>query len=150
MKFKFRLQKLLEHRTRLKESAQRDFMDARAKTVEALRILDEMYRAIDTAREDGQRLVTSGSGASALGTIETFVAGQKIRIENHRKKIRELKAEEERLQDILIEAAKEKKTLEKLKENKRLEFVEEMERRERLEYDDMAVMRHGRGEGPFR
>lgn len=150
MKFNFRLQKVLEHRKRLEEAAQRDFMEAKSKTIEAMRILSEMYRAIDVAREDAQVMVTSGSAPNALNTIDTFVIGQKIRIENHRKKIRELKADEERLQDALIEAAKERKTLEKLKENKRLEFVEELERRERLEYDDLAVMRHGRGEGPFR
>lgn len=150
MGFKFRLQKLLEYRTRLEEEAQRDYMDACGKTAEALRALDAMYLAIDAAREKNQVLVAAGSGASHLTTIETFIVGQKLRIVSHRKKIKELKAEEERLQDILIEAAKEKKTLEKLKENRRREYDDEQQRQELREYDDMAVMRHRRGEGPFR
>lgn len=150
MGFKFRLQKLLEYRTRLEEEAQRDYMDACGKTAEALRALDAMYLAIDAARENNQVLVSTGSGASHLTTIETFIVGQKLRIVSHRKKIKELKAEEERLQDILIEAAKEKKTLEKLKENRRREYDDEQQRKELREYDDMAVMRHRRGEGPFR
>ena len=106
MGFKFRLQKLLEYRTRLEEEAQRDYMDACGKTAEALRALDAMYLAIDAARENNQVLVETGSGASHLTTIETFIVGQKLRIVSHRKKIKELKAEEERLQDMLIEAVK--------------------------------------------
>ena len=76
MAFKFRLQKLLEYRTRLEEEAQRDYMDACGKTAEALRALDKMYLAIDVAREENQILVAAGSRASHLTTIETFVVGQ--------------------------------------------------------------------------
>lgn len=151
MAFRFRLQKVLEHRRRQEDEAKRDFMAAQAETQKALGALEDLYRAIDLARDRGHTMqtgVSDGRMAPMLQHIDLFINGQKIRITQQRVKIRELKAEEERLQEELIRAAREKKTLEKLREKHLQEYREEVVRREQAEADDISVMRYGRGEGP--
>lgn len=150
MAFQFRLQKVLDHRRRVEDEAKRDYMEAQAKTVTALKELEDLYVAIDMARARGHQMQTSAPDtrmAPTLQTIDLFINGQKIRIERQRAKIRDLKGEEERLQDVLIAAAREKKTLEKLREKHLQEYRDERTRLEQAEADDLSVMRYGRGEG---
>lgn len=151
MAFQFRLEKVLTHRRRLEDEAKREFILAQANTVKALRDLEALYVAIDVARTRGHDMQIGESDrrmAPTLQNIDVFIGGQKIRIDRQRVVIREFKAEEERLHDLLIEASREKKTLEKLREKHLQEYRVEMARREQLELDDLAIMRHGRGEGP--
>ncbi|MDX9731480.1 MAG: flagellar export protein FliJ [Bdellovibrionales bacterium] len=159
MKFRFRLQKVLEHRQRLEDEAKRDYLKARAATEDALTKLRSMYQAIDDSRTRAQGIQLKENGSALSGVlrmsqsdrlqeIELFIRGQGVRIERHKEAIRSLKIEEEEKQEALVRAAREKKTLEKLREKKLQEFKEEQERREQAEADDLAVMRFGRGEGP--
>lgn len=151
MAFVFRLQKVLEHRRRLEDEARRDFMIAQENTRQAMKQLEDMYVAIDLARSRGHNMVTGSPDprmAPTLQHVDLFINGQKLRIGHHRTKIRDLKGEEERLQDLLVQAAREKKTLEKLREKHLQEYREERARREQEEADDLSVMRYGRGEGP--
>lgn len=151
MAFVFRLQKVLEHRLRLETEAKRHYMEAQAKTVKALQDLENLYVAIDLARARGHELQTGTPNsqiAPNLQNVDSFINGQKIRIERQRVVIRELKGEEEQLQDVLIQAARERKTLEKLRERHLQEYRAEVARREQAEIDDNATMRYGRGEGP--
>jgi flagellar protein FliJ len=161
MAFLFRLQKVLEYRHRLEDEAKRNYMEAQAKTVKALQELEALYVAIDLARSRGHELQTGTSNSNSdfksdvsskiaptLQNIDSFISGQKIRIERQRSVIREVKGEEEQLQDVLIQAARERKTLEKLRERHLEEYRAEVARREQAEIDDITTMRYGRGEGP--
>lgn len=150
MAFRFHLEKVLEHRRRLEDDAKRDFLNAQVNTLNALRDLEGLYVAIDVARARGhemQKGVANLHMAPTLQNIDVFIGGQKIRIERQRAVIRELKATEERFQELLVQAAKEKKTLEKLREKHIAEYRAELARREQEELDDLSVMRYGRGEG---
>lgn len=151
MAFHFHLEKVLEHRRRLEEQAKRDYMTALADTAKSMRDLEALYVAIDLARARGFEMQLGDSDrrmAPTLQNIDVFIGGQKIRIDRQRGVIRELKAVEERMQEILIHASQEKKTLEKLRERHLEEYKAEMARREQAEIDDLTVMRYGRGEGP--
>ncbi|CAN5462119.1 hypothetical protein BH10BDE1_BH10BDE1_08190 [soil metagenome] len=151
MAFVFRLQKVLEHRRRLEDEAKRAYIEAQAKTVQSLKDLEKLYVAIDLARTRGHELVTGAENRQTTPTlqnVDVFINGQKIRIDRQRAVIRDFKAEEERLQDLLIQAARERKTLEKLRERHLEEYRVEMARREQAEVDDITTMRYGRGEGP--
>jgi flagellar protein FliJ len=143
VKFKFSLEKVLQHRKNLEDEARRNFLLAQAQTVAAVQKQRRMYEAIDKGRE-----FAKGQSIATLRSTEEFVVGQKIRIAQQRDQVRKLKEHEERLQDLLVLASQERKTLEKLKEKKLLEFKELAERRERAELDDMTIMRSKRAEGP--
>lgn len=144
MKFQFRFQKVLEQRQRVEDEARRDFLTAKAKTEAALAELKRLYQSIDDARAQAQ----ASHLAPQLVEISLFIEGQKIRIASQHKVVREFKEAEEVVQDRLVEAAKDKKTLEKLREKDLQAYRERLDKQERDENDDLSTMRFGRGEGP--
>lgn len=148
MKFKFSLEKVLTHRRRLEDEARRDWMLAQAKTQEAIRRLEALYLELDEARsrqiQTRQGSSILGQAAATLQAMDQFLDGQRVRIERQRVQVRELKSEEERFQDVLAQRAQERRALEKLRERRLQEFIARIERAERLEVEDLSVMRHGR------
>ncbi len=151
MKFKFRLQKVLEHRQRLEDEAKRNYFAAQARTREALDFLERLYTAIDEVRLRATKLQSDGGGAKTVFTLQDtdlFIRGQKLRIENQRKVVRELKQQEEIEQEVLITCARDRKALEKLKEKQLQLFRENVDRQEAAEADDLSVIRYKRAEGP--
>ncbi len=158
MKFRFRLQKVLEHRKRLEDEAKRKYFEAVARTQEAKDKLEAMYKAIDVSRNRAHQMLSgtqsSGGGHElilSLQDTDLFIRGQNIRIEQQRLVVRECKQAEEIEQDQLIQAAKDRQALEKLREKKLQEFREGIERKEAAEVDDLNILRgvgRDRAEGP--
>ncbi|MES2965875.1 MAG: flagellar export protein FliJ [Bdellovibrionota bacterium] len=147
MKFEFSLESLLDHRRRVEEMAQRDWAEAQGKVDRAVAKLSEYYDQVDEARQRSASLESQGGAqAGALISNSEFIGGQKYRIEAQRQTIRGLKEEAERLQEILIEAAKETKTLEKLKERQMEEFKLKRRKLEAKEMDELVVTRFKRAE----
>ncbi len=148
MKFRFSLEKVLAHRRRTEEEARRDWILAQARTQEAMRGLESLYQELDEARS---RQLQSRYGSSILGqaaatlqAMDQFLDGQRVRIERQRIRVRELKSEEERYQDVLAQRAQERRALEKIRERRLEEYLLKIERAERLEVEDLSIMRHGR------
>ena len=143
MKYEFSLQVVLEHRKRSENEARRAFLEAQAKVDAAVAELNEFYEQVDQTRADSLALQRRGGTASpSLVANENFVTGQKFRIDAQRMKIRDLKIEAEVLQDALLEAAKEVKTLEKLKERQADEFKKKRRVHEAREIDEIVTLRH--------
>lgn len=142
MKFSFAFDRLLEHKRQLEHMARRNWLEAQAKVDESLRKLEQMYLQIDEARNRSSTLqIQGGQHAGALSQINDFIAGQKIRIERHRLEMRELMSEAERLQEILVEAAKEKKTLDRLRERRLEEYKLRRKKMELKAVDELTVTR---------
>jgi flagellar FliJ protein len=148
MKFAFAFEKLLSHKRTLEDIARRDYMEAKSKVDASMREMDGMYKQIEDSRvRAGELGAAGGTHGPALSQIDEFIKGQQLRIVQHRLKLRELMQEAERLQQILVEAAREKKTLEKLKERR---FDEYRARRKKLELkaaDEIVTTRFKRTAG---
>jgi len=143
MKFRFSYQKLLDHRATLEDIARRDFYEAQNRVNMAERELREMYDQVSDARRRSAQLEQSeGNPASNLAMLNEFIVGQQVRIESQRKKIRQLMSEAESLHEKLVEAAKERKTLEKLKEKRFEEFRKMMQKKELKMIDEIVTTRH--------
>jgi flagellar FliJ protein len=143
MKYEFSLEVVLDHRKRNENEARRKFYEAQSKVDAAVAQLNEFYDQVDHARSESMKLqVKGGTTAPSLVANENFVTGQKFRIEAQRMKIRDLKMEAESLQDALLEAAKETKTLEKLKERQVEEFKKKRRKHEAREMDEIVTLRH--------
>ena len=142
MKFEFSFQKLLDHKASLEDIARRDWLQARSSVEAANRELEAMYGQIDAARVRASSLeITGGTQAASLSQIDHFISGQKILIERHRAHIRELVADEERKQVLVVEAARERKTLEKLKERRLEEYRLRRKKLELKQVDELVVTR---------
>ena len=147
MAFKFNLETVLKHRTRLEEAAQREFAEAQQAVDQILNKIESMYTRLDEVREQIAQIQTKGQGdkISEIREMESFIFGHKIRIDQERLKARELMIVAEEKQEALILAAREKKVLVKLKDKRLVEFKEWLNRMEAKELDDQTSVRHGWG-----
>jgi flagellar protein FliJ len=147
MGFKFSLDGVLKHRKRLEEVAQREYAEAQAAVDECLRKIEAMYKRSDEVREEILGAQTSGASSSVenIREMELFLAGQKIRIETLRQHARALLQVAEEKQEALIQAAQDKKSLEKMKAKRKAEWEAWIRQIEAKELDDMTTVRQGWG-----
>jgi flagellar FliJ protein len=147
MRFKFSLEAVLKYRRRVEEIAQREFAEAQAAVDDCLRKIEAMYKRSDEVREDISGAQKGGKvdGVEHIREMELFLAGQKIRIATLRQHARELLQIAEEKQEALIQAAQDKKSLEKMKEKRFAEWETWLRKLEAKELDDMTTVRQGWG-----
>jgi flagellar protein FliJ len=146
MKFEFRFQVLLDHRGRLEDIAKRDLAEAQRELDDCLTGIKNMYAAITDAREITAREQQVGDSRAVeqIRANEFFMEGQKVRIENERQKARALMSKVEDRQEKLIEAARERKKIDKLRERMKRAHKKEQRRLETKRIDDLVTIRAGR------
>lgn len=146
MAFQFSLNTVLKHRKRLEDVAQREYAEAQQAVNECLTAIENMYRRSDEVREEIAIEETRGTPESLklIREMESFLGGQKIRIETLRMKARELLIVAEEKHEALIHASQERKVLTKLKEKKLAEYKARLEKLEAKELDDLTMVRVAR------
>lgn len=147
MKFKFPLQKVMQHRKVLEDLAQKDFEEAVSELNAQKEKLAEMEKSVSDARAAAFRLQSEGGKASP-GLVQTdeFIKGQDIRMERQKERIRECESLVENLREILRQKAIDYKIIEELREKRFKEFKIERSKLEQKRTDDLNLMRFGRGE----
>ena len=147
MKFRFPLQKVMQHRKTIEDLAQRDFQEALAELNKQENVLLEMQGAVKTARAGAFDTQSTGGQASpALVQVDEFLKGQDIRIGWQKQKIQECESLVEKLREILREKAIDYKIIEGLKDRHLEEHRVDQNKREQKLTDEMNVMRFRRGE----
>ena len=145
MKFKFSLEKVLRHRKSLEDLAQKDFQEALAVLNQEKQKLEEMQRAVDSARNFSfTRQKGGGTAGSSLSQVHDFLTGQDVRMDRQKKKIEHQEKMVEELREILRNKALDYKIMEGLKEKKKLKFKEQAKKTEQKKADEMNVMRFQR------
>jgi len=147
MKFKFPLQKVMQHRKTLEDLAQRDFQEAQAELNRQIEILKQMEGSVLQAREAAFRQQSEGGKASpALTQVHEFLGGQDIRMDRQKAKIKECESLVENLREILRQKVIDYKIIEELREKRLKEFKVERNKREQKLADDNSLMRYRRGD----
>lgn len=145
MKFKFPFDTLMKSRKTKRDEAERDYRLALSKSDDQKSKLSNMRMQLSGARSEMQTVrETGGKMSAALASIEDFLVGQKVRIQNQVKLIKGLDEIVEQKRLILVEAAKELKSLEKLKEKRYNEFKVLVRKKELKTIDEVSVMRAAR------
>ena len=146
MKFKFGFETLLKHRKRIEEEKQRDYFQAKQAVDEVLGRINGMYKSLDQTRDEIQKIqMGRDANIEAIKQREEYIDGLKIKIEAERHIARELMMVAEEKLQVLMEAVKEFKSLEKLKERKFQEHRRAVKKKELKSVDEMVTMRHKRG-----
>lgn len=143
MKFRFNLDKVLQHRKILENLAQREFQEALSNYN---RVLSEIENMIDVKKQALRRsydLVsqTGGQVLDSVNQIQDFMVLQDIRIDQMTEKLEELEKLVEAKREVLRQKAMDKKILERLKDKRKADFQAEMSRREQKEIDDIVSAR---------
>ena len=138
-RFKFRLEKVREHRDSVKLEKRRDLMSAlRAlyDAQEALETLEASYRGISLA----QSTVMASQSVLLAGMY-----GERLKDEIVAQRLSIIRAEEfvQEKRAIYIEASREAEVLESLKRKKAAEYQEMVDREIAKELDEIAVLRAG-------
>ena len=135
-RFVFRLQSVLNLKTRLEELQRNSFAAARRRVDEEEEKLNMLYGRLSFYEEKGRGMLTDAlhvrdiiENEHAISIVKEFIEDQKIVV----KKAEEL-LEVERLK--LVEAIKDRKTYERLREKAYDEYVEEEKREEGIVNDE--------------
>ncbi len=147
MKFKFKLDKVLNHRKNLEDVAQRDFQEAQANLNFEIQKLSQMQEAVRMARLEAFKFQSDGGKSSShLNQVHDYMVGQDLRMERQKEKIKENENLVENLREILRAKAIDCKIITELKQKKKTEFNIEKNKSEQKKSDEQNVMRFGRGE----
>jgi len=143
MKFKFPLQKVLNHRKVLEDMAQKVFQetlmalnDLKAKLVELEAATHEAHQRMGVLQKQG------GMQGPALSQINDFIRNQKILIQMQNVKIFNQDKLVEEKRDLLRAAAVETKIISKFKEKKFEEYKHERDTDDQKEMDEQSILRY--------
>lgn len=142
MKFKFSLQKVLEHRKVVEDLAQKDFQDVVNQYNEQVALLEKMTDAKKTAHQSiGTLSSQGGTQGPALSQIHDFLKGQDIRIQRQRQNVEAAEKLVEEKREVLRQAALEYKIMEKMREKKFEDYKQDRQAREQKEMDEQNILR---------
>ncbi|MCX7800438.1 MAG: flagellar export protein FliJ [Fimbriimonadales bacterium] len=134
-RFRFRLQKVLEHRERLEEEAKTAFLNARAQRLEAERRLEELRT------QRAEWLSRSFGTLTDRLALERFLDALDGRERDQRIVIATLEDEEESLRRAWIDARRDAEAMRRLRQAAFDEWRTEADRREQADLDEWAVLR---------
>ena len=137
-RFVFKLQSVLEQRVNAERQRQRDFADAQRRTVRIERELETIKEALH------------GGTALRRGLIDPRVLLAQARYQSAlQQKLASLRSQMETArkamgiaQAALVEAAKQRKIMEKLRENQQRRYETDQQRRDARDYDDLSRRLH--------
>ncbi|MFS4459439.1 flagellar export protein FliJ [Bdellovibrio sp. HCB2-146] len=142
MKFKFPLQKVLEHRKLRENLVKKDFQEAQSLLNEQVEILNKMNQDVANAYDQiGKLTKMGGAQGPALEQIHEFLKGQRRRIHTQEQKVQEFEKLVEAKREILRQAAQEYKIMEKMRENKFEDYRQERLAQEQKENDEQSILR---------
>jgi len=143
MKFKFPLQKVLDHRKTKEDLAQRDFQLAMSDLVDLENQLAKLEEALHGSHvRAGSLSAAGGAQGPALSQINEFQRGQKVLIQRQHVKIEAQQKVVEEKRELLKQAAIETKIINKFKEKKFTEFREAEEKEEQKQMDEHSILRY--------
>ena len=147
-KFKFRLENVLELRTKTLEDRQLEMAAIQARLNDANNKLDSLEQSRLQAKRDLEKILGAGENIEFIRVknYQDYTAKLDDDISIQHKVIADIENELELKQEEVREALKAKKMLEKLKEKEYKAFLKDFEQREAKELDDIALTRY-RGPG---
>jgi flagellar FliJ protein len=142
-RFRFRLQRVLDVRDRVRDEARQELVAKNAARDEAVRVLGDLQAEL--LRE---RLQEGGTySASDLLLMRDFQERLAEAIEQQQVLVQKAEAEAEQAREAYVAASKDVKSIEKLKEKRIEEYTEAVLKEEGAELDELTVQRHGKDKG---
>lgn len=142
MKFKFPLQKVLEHRKIRESLVQKDFQDAMFFYNQEQQKLDQMLEQQKNAHlQAGTFSAQGGAMGPALSQIHEFLKGQEVRIQRQQERLQEIEKLVEAKRDILRQAAQEYKIMMRMREKQFEDYKMERTSQDQKDMDEQSILR---------
>src|SRR5437867_2965313 len=134
-KFTFKLAGVLEHRKQLERQRQRELAVAQQKVLGVQAEIDALNAV---KRSSSDHLRTGRLTAASLAAHQRFAAAMRQKATSLARQLDHARHEVEGAQLTLLEAAKQRKIMEKLRERELARWTEAQQRRESAEADEVA------------
>lgn len=142
MRFKFPLQKVLDHRKIKETLAKKDFQEAMALLNEQTSRVESLEQQKKEAHiKAGQLAAQGGSAGPALVQIFEFIKGQEILIQRQKQKIQETEKLVEAKREILRQTTQEYKIMVRTREKQFEEYKLERLAQDQKEMDEQTILR---------
>jgi flagellar protein FliJ len=138
-KFTFKLAGVLEHRKQIERQRQRELAVAQQKVLGVQAEIDALNAV---KRSSSDHLRTGRLTAASLAAHQRFAAAMRQKASALARQLDHARHEVEGAQLTLLEAAKQRKMMEKLRERELARWTEAQQRRESAEADDVARQMH--------
>lgn len=142
MKFKFQMQKVLDHRQIKMDLARKDYLEAQAFLADEQKKLQEMIEVKNHSLTQRSSLAGQTTGwQEQVNQINHFLTLQDLRIAQQNERLLKIEKVVESRREILKDALTEVKIMERLKEKKKADFLQEVREKEAKELDEIASTR---------
>lgn len=138
-KFKFNLQGVLRQRKLVEDQRQREFGEVQRQyaAMEAeLRAMDETMRAATDDLRQNQLIGRIDLGY--LAAHRRFAMGMQRKAMDHAQRMAQVRVQLDAARNALVEAAKQRKVIDKLKENRQTAWKDDQQRRDTAATDEVA------------
>lgn len=140
-KFDFKLQKLLEYRRGIEDKLLGELAAIRAEHEREMIMLQQMTKERNSFREKMKHQLSKGSAEDIMQAYH-YLNELSRRLEGQKITLRQVGEQRDNKTSQVVEAAKDRKALERLREHKRAEYRRELEADEQKFLDDIACIRH--------
>lgn len=137
-RFRFRLQSVLNIKEKVEDLKKNEFGKAMAALAEAQRVKAEMEAARDSCINDFRRGINEGIDPVAFTRYNLFIENVKTAIKRQEFVVEQCEAFVEQKRQELVEAMRDRKTLETLRENDFEEFLIEEKKQEQKDVDEIV------------
>jgi flagellar FliJ protein len=138
-KFTFRLAGVLDHRKQIERQRQRELSVAQQKILSIQAELDALSAVKRTSSDQLRR---GHLTAASLAAHQRFAAAMRHKAGSLNRQLTDARRELEAAQVVLVEAAKQRKIMEKLRERELARWTQAERKRETSEADEVAQQMH--------
>lgn len=143
-KFTFTLESVLQVKYRLEERVRAELADTQSRLVEAQQALRRLSQEKGRHQKEMARIQQGALDIGSLLLAQDYLAQLNRRIQDQQEVIAQIEAELDRKREELVEAQRERKSLEILKDKQWQEYQKAVQREEQLFLDEVAAIRYGR------
>ncbi len=142
-KFRFSLQRLLDYRQKTEEKLLSELATLQAELEQAEARLRTVVAQKDAFAKRFEEIL-SDADADTARIAASYLSGLREQVDIQKAAVRQTKNRVLDKTEQVVEAAKERKALEKLRERRFLEHSRELDRQHQLFLDDLATLSHAR------
>ncbi|HEX4796163.1 MAG TPA: flagellar export protein FliJ [Humisphaera sp.] len=138
--FKFQLAAVLRHRKHVEQERQRALAELESEMAAQQRVLDEMNRSVVSSADDLRKnRLTGPLNLAYLTAHRRYMLGMQRQMMALAQKMSLLQRKIDDARTSLVEAARERKVMEKLRDRQHGAWQEDQNRRELAEMDDLTM-----------
>ncbi|MCL2572964.1 MAG: flagellar export protein FliJ [Defluviitaleaceae bacterium] len=140
-KFKFRMQSVLSIKEKVEDLKKNEFGKAMAALAEAQRVMVEMQQARENCIEDFRNGISGGIDPAAFKRYNLYLEKMKLAIKRQAFVVEQCEVFVEQKRQELVEAMRDRKTLETLRDNDYEEHLTEEKKQEQKIVDEIVSYR---------